>query len=144
MTSNTAKQLTNGVTERALSIGLQQSPTEVINEDEYVLQMTPEQKKQAESLCEFLGVSFGAMLNIAIKSAFSYAKNREIDISKLDEFPKQIGLEPVKVILDTKALIKLEEAGMKEKVSECLITGIQMLYDKLIKTTSIKTVGNND
>ncbi len=144
MTSNTAKQLTNGVTERALSIGLQQSPTEVINEDEYVLKMTPEQKKQAESLCDFLGVSFGAMLNIAIKSAFSYAKNRELDISKLDEFPKQIGLEPVKVILDTKALIKLEEADMKEKVSECLITGIQMLYDKLIKTTSIKTVGNND
>lgn len=137
MTSNASKQLTNGVTQRALSIGLQQSPTEVINEDEYILKMTPEQKKQAESLCDFLGVSWGTTLNIAIKSALSYAKKQAVDVSNLREFPTQIGLEPVKVILDTKALIRLEESGMSEKVNECLITGINILYDKLIQDASI-------
>lgn len=137
MTLNASKQLTNGVTQRALSLGLQQSPAGVINEDEYILKMTPEQKKQAENLCEFLGVSWGATLNIAIKSALAYVKKQELDISKLREFPNQIGSEPVKVILDTKALIRLEEAGMNEKVNECLITGIHILHDKLIENTSI-------
>jgi hypothetical protein len=143
MTSNASKQLTNGVTQRALSIGLQQSPTEVINEDEYVLKMTHEQKKQAESLCDFLGVSWGTTLNIAIKSALAYAKKQELDISEFREFPNQIGSEPVKVILDTKALIRLEEAGMSEKVNECLITGIHILYDKLIPNTSINNNATN-
>lgn len=135
MTLDASRQFINGVTERALSIGLQQSPTEVINQDEYILKITPEQKEQAENLCDFLGVSWESTLNIAIKYALAYAKKQELDISKLREFPKQIGSEPVKVILDTKALIRLEEAGMKEKVNECLITGINILYDKLIKNT---------
>lgn len=135
MTSDASRQLTNGVTERALSIGLQQPPTEVINEEKYILKITPEQKRQAENLCDFLGVSWGSTLNIAIKYALAYAKKQELDISKLKKFPEQIGLEPVKVILDTKALIRLEEAGMNEKVNECLITGINILYDKLVKNT---------
>lgn len=143
MTSNASKQITNGVTERALSIGLQQSPAGIVNEDEYILKITPEQKKQAERLCEFLGVSWGTTLNIAIKSALAYGKEQDIDISTLREFPKQIGSEPVKVMLDTKALIRLEEASMNEKVNECLITGIHLLYDRLIQNMRIQNNATN-
>jgi hypothetical protein len=137
----------NGVSERALLIGLQQPTHETINEDEFMVSMTADQKDQAEILCDFLGVSWTTTLNIAIKSALSYAKEKEVKISDLREYPKRIDFHTIshtiKLVLDTKSLIRLEESGMNNQVNECVITGVKLLYDKLVKIKSKKTKVSN-
>lgn len=140
----------NGVTERALLIGLQQPASEVINEDEFIVSMTSCEKNQAEILCDFMGISWTTTLNIAIKSALSYAKEKGVKISDLKEYPKTIHSDnsdnishTAKLVLDTKSLIRLEEAGMNNQVNECVITGVKLLYDKLVKIKSKKTKSSN-
>jgi len=139
MTSEIAKsKIKNGVTERAKAIGLQ-SVDEFIEEDRFIIKMTPNQKDKAESLCDFMGVSWGTLINIAIKSAISYAKAKETKINDLREYPKTLGTDAIEVVLGTKTLLSLEEYEMNDKANECAVTGIKFLHEKLIKNKSQKS-----
>jgi hypothetical protein len=122
----------NGVSERAVEIGLASVSTQ-LDEDEFIFQLTSTQKMKAEALCNYLGTSWGTTFNLAIKSVLSHANLSQIEVFNLDDYPEQLGTENIRVVLDTKTLLRLEEQGMIEFINECAIAGINLLYDRLIE-----------
>ncbi len=100
-----------------------------------VIKLTPSQIDQVEKFSAALGLAFGVMLNSAAKYAVFYAQGKSVQVNQLDEYPQKVGTELIKEKITLATRSQLENAGIKfEYLSECIITGIQLLYKKLIAT----------
>ncbi|BBD68214.1 hypothetical protein NIES4072_44740 [Nostoc commune NIES-4072] len=127
---NQKNQDSNAVIERALSLGIQKSHKGV--EDEFTLKLSESQESKIEEICDFLGCSLGSFLNLAINCAISSAKIKGVSVNELEGYPKELGTLSIQVELTTKTNIKLQDAGMKEKVTECAVLGIEIFHKYFI------------
>jgi hypothetical protein len=114
--------------------------------EEIILKFTETQVKMIQDLIVALGVSVRSLLDYAINYVYYQRNNQEIintiiELSQLDnrEFNHQIqgkgnkhNKNEKKIILTAEITYKLEELGMKEKIYECVVTGITLLYERLI------------
>jgi hypothetical protein len=50
----------------------------------------------------------------------------------LKDYPKRLGSNIMKVSITGKTTTRLQEAKLDEKISECVVVGIKLLYRKLI------------
>jgi hypothetical protein len=100
---------------------------------ENIIRVTEEQEEIVKKLCVALGLSLKTIVNSAIKYALFYAKAKGVPLYELEEYPKSLGVRPLKVMVTAETSEKLKESGMTEKLIECAVTGIQLLYKGLIK-----------
>lgn len=133
---NQKNQESNAVIERALSIGIQRTHKDV--EDEFTLKLSESQESKANELCDFLGCSLGNFLNLAINCAISSAKIKGLSVNELEGYPEELGTRLIKVELTTKTNIQLEDVGMKEKVTECAVLGIEIFHKNFIYNNTKK------
>lgn len=120
----------NAVYDRALSIGEKALLSK--NNDEYCIQLTYSQKQKLEDLVDFLGISRGTLINIAINSAISLINIKNITLDQLKDYPKQLGSENIPVNLSDGTLISIEDANLHDKISECAVIGIKYIHNKLL------------
>ena len=107
--------------ERAIAEAMQQSNT--FEEPEQVsITITESQEKMAAELRKALGLAFGVTLNSAAKYALFYAKYHGLRIEELAEYPNSPASHS----------LKLKESNAVDQLSECIATGIQLLYKQLI------------
>jgi hypothetical protein len=134
---------TDGIKERALSIGLQKSDS-MLEQDRFRFCFETEDKRKADELCSiWLGVPMKQIIPQAIKYALAYGEQEQDYLTKIKnnlqpntDSQEQSKKSEVTVQLDTKTLAKIEQYEMKGKENECAILGINLLYDKLIPTQS--------
>lgn len=111
-------------------------PNEVIKTpDEFsvIIHFTEAEEKMVEELFALMGVSSHFLLDLAIKYALFYAKVRGVSIFELEEYPKKIGSGRFKLELMMESESRLEDAGLLDYIPGCAITGIYLLYNRLIK-----------
>lgn len=146
MSENQKNHESNAVIERALSIGLQRANKNA-EEDVLTLKMSESQVSKAEEICDFMGCSLGNLLNLAVNCAISSAKIKGVRVNELEGYPKELlprgdargdGSRYVKVELSTKTYIKIEEAGMNERVTECAVLGIELFHKNFIENNRPK------
>lgn len=102
--------------------------------DMSTIRVTEYQEKRAEELRKALGLAFGVVLNTAIKYALFQAKREGITVNQFEEYPNHLGSHSLELKVTAETLYKLKEAGMTHKLSECVVVGIQLLYERLIET----------
>ncbi len=100
---------------------------------ENTIRVTEEQEEIVKKICAALGLSLRTILNSAIKYALFYAKAKGVPLYELEEYPKSLGVRPLKLMVTAETSAKLKEFDMTEKLNECAVTGIQLLYKGLIK-----------
>ena len=121
----------DNLTEQAIAEGVQQAH-EVGKAEEFPLKVTESQLKMVEELYSVLGLALRVVINSAIKYAVFYAKNKGVPLEKIQGYPNSLGTHSLKVALTAEARAKLEDVGMTERISECVVVGIQLLHDRLI------------
>lgn len=121
----------DNLTERAISEGVQQT-TEVGKAEEFTIKVTESQQKMVEELYSVLGLALRLVVNSAIKYAVFYAKNKGVPLEKLQGYPNSLGTHSLRVALTAETRAKLEDGGMTERISECVVVGIQLLHERLI------------
>ncbi len=132
-------QTTDGIKERALSIGLQKSDS-MLEQDRFRFCFETEEKRKADELCSiWLGVPMKQIIPQAIKYALAYGEKEQDYLNKIknnsqtnQHSQKTSQKSEVTVQLDTKTLAKIAQYDMKGKENECAILGINLLYEKLI------------
>ena len=135
-------QTTDGIKERALSIGLQKSDS-MLEHDRFRFSFETEDKRKADELCSiWLGVPMKQIIPQAIKYALAYGEQEQDYLTKIknnlqpnkasQETSQKSQKSEVTVQLDTKTLAKIEQYDIKGKENECAILGINLLYEKLI------------
>lgn len=113
-------------------------PHEVIKTDEeysVIIHFTEVQEKMLEELFDLMGITPHFMLDLAAKYALFYAEKQGVSIYELEEYPKSIGFRPFKYELMMEVESRLEDAGMLDYIPGCAITGLNLLYDRLMKIT---------
>ncbi|UKO97832.1 hypothetical protein [Nostoc sp. UHCC 0870] len=109
---------------------------------------TDEQLKKIQDITEALALSVTEVLDSAISYVYFYKKNHQIkdmllleqgNKNKPEQIKNQNNHNEMYIHAHTKYLNlttvvnhKLEELEMKEKISECVSAGINLLYEKLI------------
>ncbi|MFH7027893.1 MAG: hypothetical protein ACHBN1_21475 [Heteroscytonema crispum UTEX LB 1556] len=136
---NSNNHESNAVIERALAVGLQRANKDREEDDVTLMNLSEFQESKAEDLCNFLGCSLGNLLNLAVNCAISSAKLKGVSVNELEGYPKELGSRPIKVELTTKTYIKLEEADMKENVTECAVVGIELFHKNFIGNNQSKS-----
>ncbi len=109
-----------------------------------VIKLTQSQIAQVDKIGAALGLAFGVMLNSAAKYAVFYAQGRMVPVNQLNEYPEKVGTDSIKEKITVETWFKLKQAGMKEYLSECIITGIQLLYKQLIATDKNNSKDSKD
>ncbi|MCK5718879.1 MAG: hypothetical protein KAH84_02895 [Thiomargarita sp.] len=104
-----------------------------------VVHLTKEQIEQIEQVSSALGIAFGVMLNSAVKYAIYYATSNRLSVKELDTYPKTLGTDSIKEKITAQTQFKLEKIGMQDYLSECVVTGVKLLYGKLINNVGIST-----
>jgi len=99
------------------------------------IKLTEYQINQLEKICEVLGLAVGVMLNSSAKYAVFNAQSRGIPVNQLSKSQDKIGTNPLKVKLTAETQFRLNSIGMTEDPSESIMTGIHLLYDRLIADT---------
>ncbi|MEC4813467.1 MAG: hypothetical protein SAK29_09380, partial [Scytonema sp. PMC 1069.18] len=95
--------------------------------------MIPEsQEKMAGEIRTALGLSFEVTLNSAIKYALFHAQNQGIPVCKLKEYPSSLSSYAIKVKVTPDTWYRLKESNAIEQLSECAVTGIELLHKQLI------------
>lgn len=132
--NNQKKQPQNAVMERALAIGLN-VPSHEDDEGEncFTLKLTESLENKLDKLCEFLGLSWGNLLNVAVRYSVFYAETKKVSLSQLPADPKALDSIDLAVELNVETTTKLPKDGMKELVVECAVFGIETLYANLIE-----------
>lgn len=124
--------------EQALADGMGQA-NKVEPELEITLEFNASQQKMLKELTSALALSVKVLLESAISYVYFHRKDKRI----FEEYPKQLTKEseepstrsPLltkKLTLAAETSYKLEELGMADKINECVVTGIQLLYEHLI------------
>jgi hypothetical protein len=108
----------------------QQTTTE--QSPQITIKLTEYQINQLEKICDVLGLAVGVMLNSVAKYAVFYAQSRGTLVNQLSEYPSTLGTNPLKVKLTAETLFRLNSIGMTEYPSESIMTGIHLLYERLI------------
>jgi|GEM_PF-1233811 len=106
----------------------QQTMTE--QSPQITIKLTESQENQLETICDVLGLAVGVMLNSVAKYAVFYAQSRGIPVNQLSEYPDNIGTHPLKVKLTAETQSRLD--SIEEEPSESILTGIHLLYERLI------------
>lgn len=124
-----------------------------VEPEEITLEFTDSEQKMLKDLAIALALSVKVLLESAISYVYfhredkkllmkieEYSKrpnegNKEAEEStdKIEESPKRSNSHTKKLILAVETSHKLEELGMRNKINECVIIGIDLLYEKLIK-----------
>jgi len=131
---NKNKKPKNAVIERALAIGMNQADQEEEEvENCFTLKLTESLENKLDKLGDFLGLSWGNLLNVAVRYSVFYAETKKVSLSQLPADPKHLGSIDLAVELNFETTSKLEKDGMKELVAECAVFGIETLYAKLIE-----------
>ena len=132
--NNKNKKPKNAVIERALAFGMNQpSPEEEEAENCFTLKLTESLENKLDKLCEFLGLSWGNLLNVAVRYSVFYAETKKVSLSQLAADPKHLGCIDLAVELNVETTSKLPKDGMKEIVAKCAVFGIETLYANLIE-----------
>ncbi|KHD05876.1 hypothetical protein PN36_06365 [Candidatus Thiomargarita nelsonii] len=118
--------------DRLVAEAMQQANKPEPPQDADIIKLTQSQIAQVEKMAAALGLAFGVMLNSAAKYAVFYAQGRTVPVNQLNEYPEKVGTDSIKEKITVSTWFKLKQAGMKEYLSECIITGIQLLYKQLI------------
>lgn len=110
-------------------------PNEVIKTDEelsVIIHFTEAEENMLEELFGLLGITPDFLLDLAIKYALFYAEVRKVQIFELEEYPKKMGLRPFKLELMMESESRLEDAGLLDYIPGCAITGVYLLYNRLL------------
>ncbi|KYC35727.1 hypothetical protein WA1_07950 [Scytonema hofmannii PCC 7110] len=129
----------------------QRQATEVTSEPEMTLEFSDEQSNMLGELTSALTLSGETLLESAISYVhYKYKKNQNFakkieedykqhtkDFHKIQDLrensSKQRSKLTRKLILSAVISHKLEEMGMTEKINECVLVGINLLYEQLTK-----------
>lgn len=124
--------------EQAIADGMRQA-NEVEPELEITLKFTDSQQKMLKELTSALALSVEIMLESAISYVYFHRKDKKIfeeypkqHDKESEESPKHSSLLTKKLALAAETSYKLEKLGMTDKINECVVTGIQLLYEHLI------------
>ena len=140
--------------EHAINHGIKLKETE---QEEYVIKYTNSELDKIQKLTKILRLSKEAFMESAISylhSRFTSDKEntqktihhqtaqyqhelKEIDIKNIP--PKERDRLKGKIKLSPETSQKLDELNMKEKINECLFTGINLLYERLIDIKPAKS-----
>jgi hypothetical protein len=90
------------------------------------------QEHKAGEIGKALGLSFGVTLNSAVKYAIFHAQNKGVYLKQLEEYPSSLSSHSLKLKVTADTWQKLRESNMTEYLSECVFTGIELLYKQLI------------
>jgi hypothetical protein len=113
----------------------QQTTTE--QSPQMTIKLTDSQINQLEEISEVLGLAVGVMLNSVAKYAVFYAQSREIPVNQLIESQDKMGTHPLKVKLTADTQFRLNSIGMRDYPLESIMTGIHLLYERLIAHNSV-------
>lgn len=124
--------------EQAIAEGMRQVG-EVESELEITLEFNDSQQKMLRELTSALALSVKVLLESAISYVYFYRKDKKIfeeypkqSDKESEKSPKQSSLLTKKLTLAAETSYKLEELGMTDKINDCVVTGIQLLYEHLI------------
>ena len=138
--------------EQAIAEGIRQA-NEVEPDLEITLEFTDYQQKMLNELTSALALSVESLLESAISYVYFYREDKNL-LKKIEEYskhpnhdnkeaeestdkievsPKRYNSRPKKLALALETSHKLEKLGIKDKINECVIIGINLLYERLIK-----------
>lgn len=124
--------------EQALADGMRQA-NKVEPELEITLEFNASQQKMLKELTSALALSVKVLLESAISYVYFHRKDKKIFevypkqlIKESEEYPTRSHLLTKKLTLAAETSYKLAELGMADKINECVVTGIQLLYEHLI------------
>jgi hypothetical protein len=105
----------------------------LIEKPEQFTIMIPESHEyKAGEIGKVLGLSFAVTLNSAVKYALFYAQNKGVYLRELEEYPTHLSSHSLKLKVTAETWQRLKELNMTEQISECVFTGIELLYKQLI------------
>ena len=130
---NQNKRPKNAVIERALAIGLNQPTPEEEEENCFTIILTESLENKLDKLGDFLGLSWGNLLNVAVRYSVFYAETKKVNIGELTTEQKSLGSIALSLELNVETAAKLQGDGMKNRVAECAVFGIETLYANLIE-----------
>jgi hypothetical protein len=107
--------------------------------EEVSLQFTDSEATMLKKLTSSLALSVKVVVESAISYVYFYTKNRGLRIEQLPEYPDELGTTTLKLALAAETTHKLDELGMTQKLSECAVTGVRLLYHQLIEKVHIGT-----
>jgi hypothetical protein len=93
-----------------------------------IVRFNEDQQRMVKTLSQELGLSFQALINLAIRGTLLYIKEHGKKLSDLQEYPKELSSQEMEVMLSVETLSVLESCEMKDKFIECAIVGIKLLY----------------
>jgi|GEM_PF-2590409 len=119
-------------------IAVQEGTQQVSSNDaeEVSLKFTDFEEKMLKKLTSSLALSVKVVVESAISYVYFYTKNRELKVDQLPEYPQTLGSSTFKLALAAETTHKLNELEMTQKLSECAVTGIRLLHNKLIEKVS--------
>ncbi|NER32486.1 MAG: hypothetical protein F6J93_00100 [Oscillatoria sp. SIO1A7] len=125
--------------ERAILLGTQQASKAERETKAIAICLTESQEGKIEELCNVFGLSVRSMLNSAVKYVLFYREKQGLDISKLKEYPQNLGSRSFKLDLNAETFVELRKAGAIEpkEIAEYAITGITLLYEQNINIKPI-------
>lgn len=143
--SSDKNQSDDYLVDQAIAAGLQQA-AESEPELEFTLEFDDEQLKKIQQLTVALELSVTALLDTAVSYVYFYRDDQEVkqilgdcvkkvkDKSVRDEHNQKYTYRArtKKLILTALIAHKLEILGMTDKIYECVVTGINLLYERLI------------
>lgn len=144
--SNHNNQSEDYIVEQAIAEGLQQAAEEE-PELEVALEFDDEQLKKIQQLTLALELSVTALLDTAVgyvyfnrddeevKKMLAECENRANNNSVQDEYNQKYVIPRARVkklVLTALVAYKLRVLGMTDKIYECVATGINLLYERLI------------
>jgi activator of 2-hydroxyglutaryl-CoA dehydratase len=139
--------------DQAIAEGRRQAK-EVEPELEITLEFTDSEQKMLNELAKALALSVKVLLESAISYVYFYREDKNLlkkieeyskypnqdnkeageSTDKIEESPKRSNSYTKKLALAVETSHKLEKLGMKDKTNECVIIGIDLLYERLIKS----------
>jgi hypothetical protein len=142
----------NFIVEQAIIDG--QRLAEEDEAEEIILKFTDEESKMIKQLVAALSLSVRSLLDSAIGYIYFQRKNEDfiIDLEKYsqeiekqfqgnnkksDNFSMSRQSSETKFVLTVEVLHKLEALKMKDKIYECVVIGINLLYKQLIDSEKI-------
>ncbi|KAF3887729.1 MULTISPECIES: hypothetical protein [Nostocales] len=124
-------QVENAYVERVIAEAVQQEQ-EIDNPTQFTVNLGESQEKIAKEIRQALGLSFEVTLNSAIKYALFYANSLGVSISNLEEYPRNLAAQSIKMKVTPDTWYKLKAFNATDQISECIVIGLQLLYKQLI------------
>jgi hypothetical protein len=114
------------ISEASQQINLNEKP------EQFTIMIPESHEHKAGEIGKVLGLSFSVTLNSAVKYALFYAQNKGVYLKELEEYPKSLSSHSLRLKVTAETWQRLKELEMTEQISECVFTGIELLYKQLI------------